>query len=118
MDIVLYIFAGLIVLLFIFRNIPPKGVRQITVSELRRELKDKSKQYIDVRTPQEFKTRNIPGFKNYPLNILPKKLNELEKDKEVVVICQSGMRSRQACKILINAGFKKVTNVKGGMNMF
>ncbi|NRK74194.1 rhodanese-like domain-containing protein, partial [Salmonella enterica subsp. enterica serovar Typhi] len=41
---------------------------------------------------------------------------ELSKDKEVVVICQSGMRSQNATKILKKLGFTNVTNVKGGMS--
>jgi rhodanese-related sulfurtransferase len=101
---------------FAWRLIPVKGVRNITTSELRNELGDKNKQYIDVRTPMEFKGRNIKGFKNIPLDQLPNKAGTLSKEKEVVVICQSGMRSSRAAKILKNLGFKQITNVKGGMS--
>ncbi|MED4346387.1 MULTISPECIES: rhodanese-like domain-containing protein [Heyndrickxia] len=93
-----------------------KGVQTITASELKNQLKDKNKQFIDVRTPGEYKSRHIREFKNIPLHQLPQKVNQLSKDKEVVVICQSGMRSARACKILKQNGFEKVTNVKGGMN--
>lgn len=93
-----------------------KGVQTITASELKNQLKDKNKQFIDVRTPGEYKSRHIREFKNIPLHQLPQKVNQLSKDKEVVVICQSGMRSARACKILKQNGFEKVTNVKGSMN--
>ena len=56
------------------------------------------------------------GFKNIPLQQLAQKTNQLSKENEVVVICQSGMRSKQASKLLKKQGFNKVTNVKGGMN--
>jgi len=96
--------------------LPSKGVRQISVVELKSNLHDKNKQYIDVRTPGEFRNNNIRGFKNIPLHQLPQKLNELSKEKEVIVICQSGLRSNKASKILKKHGFKQVTNVKGGMS--
>jgi rhodanese-related sulfurtransferase len=96
--------------------LPVKGVRQISTAELKNELKDKNKQFIDVRTPGEFKGNHIRGFKNIPLHQLNQKSNELLKDKEVVVICQSGMRSQKASKMLKKLGFSKITNVKGGMS--
>lgn len=116
MDYINYILIGLLILFLLQRLLPTKGVRQITTSDLRKELNDKNKQYIDVRTPGEFKGRNIKGFKNIPLHQLVSKVNELSKDKEVVVICQSGLRSNKATKVLRKQGFKQVTNVKGGMS--
>jgi hypothetical protein len=68
MDYINYIVIGLVIVFFIQRMIPTKGVRQISISELKNELKDKNKQYIDVRTPGEFKGNHIRGFKNMPLH--------------------------------------------------
>jgi rhodanese-related sulfurtransferase len=51
-----------------------------------------------------------------PLHQLAQKSNELSKDNEVVVICQSGMRSQKATKVLKKLGFTKITNVKGGVS--
>ncbi|WP_256242501.1 rhodanese-like domain-containing protein [Bacillus sp. V3B] len=109
--------------LFLFfiinRIIPAKGVRQISTSDLKNELKDKNKQFVDVRTPGEFKGNSIRGFKHLPLHQLAQKAEkELSKDKEVIVICQSGMRSQKASKMLEKLGFTKVTNVKGGMSLW
>lgn len=106
----------LIIGLLIWRLRPVKGVRNITTAQLKNELSDKNKQYVDVRTPGEFKGRSIKGFKNIPLDQLQNKASSLSKDKEVVVICQSGMRSARAAKILKDLGFKNITNVKGGMS--
>ncbi|MBE4909465.1 rhodanese-like domain-containing protein [Bacillus luteolus] len=116
MDYLNYILIGLLILFLLQRLLPTKGVRQITTADLRKELNDKNKQYIDVRTPGEFKGRNIKGFKNIPLHQLASKASELSIDKEVVVICQSGMRSNKATKVLRKQGFNQVTNVKGGMS--
>ncbi|MED4205299.1 rhodanese-like domain-containing protein [Neobacillus mesonae] len=116
MEYVNYILIGLFLILIIRRILPVKGVRQISATELKNELKDKNKQFVDVRTPGEFKGNHIREFKNIPFHQLAQKSNELSKEKEVVVICQSGMRSQKASKILKNLGFTKVTNVKGGMS--
>ena len=113
MDMVI---IALIIIFLVWRFMPTKGIRNITTAELKNELGDRNKQYIDVRTPGEFKGRSINGFKNVPLNQLPAKASSLAKEKEVVVICQSGMRSKNACKILKKQGFTKITNVKGGMS--
>ena len=44
----------------------------------------------------------MKGFQNIPLNDLASKTNQLDKNREVIVICQSGMRSKQATKVLKN----------------
>ncbi len=99
------------------RFLPTKGVNTISTIELKTELNDKNKQFVDVRTLAEFKGNHIRGFKNIPLHQLDQKAEkELSKEKEVIVICQSGMRSGQASKVLKKLGFSKVTNVKGGMS--
>ncbi|CAH0172451.1 putative adenylyltransferase/sulfurtransferase MoeZ [Peribacillus sp. Bi96] len=108
---------GVIVWFLYQRFFPAKGISNITATELKAELNNKgSKQFIDVRTPNEYRGNHIRGFKNIPLNELNKRAQELSKDKEVVVICQSGMRSSSASKTLKKLGFKEVTNVKGGMS--
>ncbi len=58
----------------------------------------------------------MKGFQNIPLNELVSKANQLNKNKEVIVICQSGMRSKQAAKVLKKLGFQRIINVSGGMN--
>ncbi|QED49300.1 rhodanese-like domain-containing protein [Cytobacillus dafuensis] len=116
MEYVNYILLALLILFIIKRILPTKGVRHISTAELKNELQDKTKQFIDVRTPGEFKGNSIRGFKNIPLNQLTKRANELVKEKEVVVICQSGMRSQQASKVLKKLGFSKIANVKGGVS--
>ena len=103
------------VLFLVWRMKPTKGVKSIPAHELKQQLNDSNKVYIDVRTPAEFKARNIKQFKNMPLG---SDLSKLPKDKEIVVICQSGMRSAQACKQLKKLGYEKVTNVRGGIGSY
>lgn len=112
-----YILIGILVYLLLKRLIPTKGIRHISTDQLKKELKEtKNKQFIDVRSPGEFKGNHIRGFKNLPLHQLSQKATTLDKDNEVVVICQSGMRSQKACSQLKKLGFKNITNVKGGVS--
>ncbi|SES03000.1 Rhodanese-related sulfurtransferase [Gracilibacillus ureilyticus] len=117
MEYFIYVIYAFALFFIVKRFMPVKGVDNISATELKAVLKDKNKQFVDVRTPAEFKGNNISGFKNIPLHTLGQKAkHELSIDKEVVVICQSGMRSQKASKTLRKLGFAKVTNVKGGMN--
>lgn len=117
MDYLNYLIIALLLFFIIKRFLPVKGVTNISTAELKAVLNDKNKQFIDVRTPGEFKGNHIRGFKNIPLHQIAQKAEkELSKDKEVVVICQSGMRSQKASKMLKNLGFTKVSNVRGGMS--
>lgn len=117
MQYINYLVIAIILFFMIKRFFPTKGVNNISTTDLKAELNDKNKQFVDVRTPGEFKGNHIRGFKNIPLHQLAKKAErELSKEKEVIVICQSGMRSQQASKVLKKLKFPKVTNVKGGMS--
>lgn len=110
-----YLFIGVIIIFLMFWFKPAKDVNQITTTELKKVLQDKNKQFIDVRTVSEYQGRHIKQFKNIALHELGQKLDHLDRNKEVYVICQSGMRSQRASKLLAKSNFK-VSNVKGGMN--
>lgn len=117
MDYVNYIIIALFLFWIVQRMLPTKGVTNISTKELKNQLNEINKQFVDVRTPGEFKGNHIRGFKNIPLQQLMQKAEkELSKEKEVIVICQSGMRSQKASKMLKKLGYTKVTNVKGGMS--
>lgn len=72
---------------------------------------------IDVREPHEFILGHIDTAINMPLGKIKDQLNTLEKykNKDILMVCQSGTRSAPACRTLINAGFEKVFNLDGGM---
>ncbi len=105
-----------LIALIVWRTKPAKGVRTVSSAEVKPLLKDKNKQFVDVRTPAEYKGGHVKGFKNIPLNDLPKKMETLDPEKETFVICQSGMRSARAASLLKKKGFYHVVNVKGGMS--
>lgn len=89
----------------------------ITVKELRERLaQQEAVQILDVREELEFHTFNIGG-ENIPLGKLPTVLEDLEwnTSEEIIVICQRGIRSETACRILAMAGFSNVRNLLGGL---
>lgn len=116
MEYLNWILTALLAFFLLQRILPSKGVRHITTAELKNVLKDKNIQFVDVRTPGEFAGKHIKEFRNMPLNQLSQKATGLSTDKEVVVICQSGMKSNKAAKQLKKLGFKNIANVKGGMS--
>lgn len=119
MEWLLWIAVGIIAYFAISRfTAPTKGIKTMSTDELKSSIGKKDKQYIDVRTPAEFKANHIKGFKNIPLNDLPKRVNELSKDKETLVICQSGMRSSRASQLLKKNGFTNIVNIRGGMSSY
>lgn len=93
------------------------GVNQIDAEELQTLLKDEGKkiQFIDVREPHEYEAGHIPGVPLIPMNTIPAKLSELNKDETYVFICRSGSRSHQVSKYLQMQGFSDVSNFYGGM---
>ena len=117
MDSIYIVLIVAVAFLILQRMLPAKGVRQMTTAELKGEINDKGKQFVDVRTSAEYRSNHIKGFMNIPLNELSSAAAaKLSKDKEVVVICQSGIRSTKASKLLKKLGYQQVTNVKGGMS--
>lgn len=110
---ILFIF---IIVFLVNRFMPVKGISNISVQEAKDKFKDHNVQFIDVRTPSEYKANHRKPFNNIPLSNLTNEVEKLDIDKDVVVICQSGMRSLKAAKVLKKQGFQKIFNVKGGMS--
>lgn len=82
------------------------------------ELKNKEKPYIlDVRTIEEYNLSHIDRAINIPLDELRENLKKLDKSKEIVVHCHSGLRSYLACRILKQKGYN-VKNLIGGYIMY
>lgn len=73
---------------------------------------------LDVREPSEWNEAHIAGATLIPLGELGSRVNELPKDKEIVVVCRSGNRSAQARDLLVNEGFTQVTSMAGGLNQW
>ena len=116
MNFITWIFLIVIIALMLRMFLPVKGVSNITSQEAKEKFKQKDVQFVDVRTPGEYKAGHQKKFTNIPLSNLAGRMSELDKTKEVVLICQSGMRSMRAARMLKKKGFEKVINVKGGMS--
>ena len=71
---------------------------------------------LDVREPHELAISALRGATNIPLGELAARLSELDSAREMVVFCKAGTRSTRALELLVSAGFKKVKNLKGGIN--
>ncbi len=71
---------------------------------------------LDLREPHELEISHLAGATNIPLGQLASRLSELDSAKEMVVFCKAGTRSARALELLVSAGFKKVKNLKGGIN--
>jgi rhodanese-related sulfurtransferase len=69
---------------------------------------------VDVREPWEYQQGHIPGAILMPLGQLSSRMNELDLEKPVAVICATGNRSQSASALLGQKGFKTVYNVIGG----
>lgn len=68
---------------------------------------------IDVRSTAEFAMGSAAGAVNIPVDILPVRINEVPKDRTIIVFCRSGARSASATQILKNAGYQNVVNGGG-----
>lgn len=73
---------------------------------------------LDVREEAEYKFGHIPGAMSIPMRELTQRLNELDKEQTIFVICRSGTRSDLAVRQLEDAGFTKSYNVVTGMNSY
>ena len=96
----------------VLENIRDGLVKTARFDELDSRFKDAL--LVDVRNPDEFNLRHIPGFINLPLDTLRKNLDKIDKNKEIVITCAVGIRGYNACRILDAYGFK-VYNLSGGV---
>lgn len=71
---------------------------------------------LDVREPHELQISALPNAVNIPLGQLAGRLSELNSADDMVIFCKGGTRSTRALELLVSAGFKKVKNLKGGIN--
>ena len=88
----------------------------ITAPELSERIKHNHLKLLDVREPHELQISALPGATNIPLGTLAAHLSELDSAEDMVIFCKSGTRSARALELLVTAGFKKIKNLKGGIN--
>ena len=94
---------------------PGAKILEIQPEELKRRLDAKEDIFVlDVREPHEYQIVNIKGHL-IPLGDLPTRIHELDSSREIVVHCKSGARSAKAVEFLRQSGFKRATNLAGGI---
>ncbi len=94
-----------------------RSIKELEAPELAQRLDDQSEgiRVIDVREMNEFTTGSMPGAEAMPMASIPVRMDELQQDKELIIICRSGARSAQVCMFLQQQGFENVFNLRGGL---
>ena len=102
---------------FMIENIAKGVLKQWHLADADTLPRDGSVTLLDTRTVGEYASGHIDGFLNIPVDELRERLGELDKGKPVYVICQSGLRSYIACRILHGNGFE-CYNFSGGFRFY
>ena len=90
--------------------------RDLDPTDVQRELQnDPTLRILDVRTEPEFSSHRLPDATLIPVQELHARLGELDPQANWLVHCEHGRRSLAACDLLTAAGFKKLTNLRGGL---
>ena len=101
---------------FMIENIAEGRLKQFFTEDVENLPRDGSVILLDARTPGEYARGHIEGFINIPVDELRDRISELDKNKTVYIICQSGLRSYIAYRILVQEGFD-CRNFSGGFRL-
>lgn len=102
---------------FMVENIVTDKVKQFHYEDLEIVSQDGNAFLLDTRTAYEYRFGHADGFINIPVDDLRNRLNEISKDKKIYVMCQSGLRSYIACRILSQYGYD-CYNFSGGYGFY
>lgn len=93
-------------------------IQQLSVGEYKQWLDEHKSDYttLDVREPWEIETCALDNFINIPMGQVPNRLDELDREEPIVVVCHHGIRSQRVALFLENAGFESVYNLHGGVS--
>ncbi len=92
-------------------------IKEISVSDLRRMLRDEGRfDLVDIRTPAEIERGVLPNAKTLAMHLVPLKLNYFsESPRQIVIYCRTGSRSAQVCRFLNQQGINNVISLRGGV---
>jgi rhodanese-related sulfurtransferase len=96
-------------------------MKEISVEELKQKVENKeSFTFLDVRDDHERFIADIETIEStrIPFHDLSGRLDELDPEDEIIVMCRSGNTAGDACKLLEEKGFEDVKNLKGGINQW
>ena len=102
---------------FMIENIAEGSVKQFHWTDIEALTQDGSVTLLDVRTAGEYRRGHAEGFVNLPVDELRERLEEVDRSKPVYVMCQSGLRSYVACRLLTQHGFD-CYNFSGGYRFY
>lgn len=102
---------------YMVENIAEGVLRQFHVEDIEGLRGRDDVELIDVRTPEEHRRSPIEGFRNIPLDELRERIGEVDRGKTACVLCQSGLRSYLACRILAGNGID-ARNLSGGARLY
>ncbi len=102
---------------FLIDNIANGILKQWHLEDMPTLPRDGSVTLLDVRTADEYRQGHVDGFVNIPVDALRDRLDEIDRDKPVYVMCQSGLRSYIACRILTGYGWE-CYNFSGGFRFY
>jgi rhodanese-related sulfurtransferase len=91
-------------------------VTRIGADEFPAWLATRNAMIVDVREPSEYAGARIPGAVSIPQADLATRLDEIPRDRDLLVVCASGMRSLRSAQFLHAIGYQQVTNLDGGTN--
>ncbi len=95
-----------------------ESIQQLNVSQLKSRLEQGDAQPIllDVREGWEYNLCALPGSVHIPMGQIQARLNELDRNREIVVVCHHGVRSNQVAHYLAHQGYAKLYNLSGGID--
>lgn len=92
-------------------------ISEISVTDLSRRIAGADAPVVlDVREPQEIAVARFPGAVEIPMQSVPSRMGELDRNAEIFVLCHHGMRSAHVADYLAEQGFTRVGNVTGGID--
>ncbi|MGT2910782.1 rhodanese-like domain-containing protein [Streptococcus cameli] len=99
----------------LFQRLCQNKLKSIDINDLDRVLQDPKSVVLDVRTKEEYQRGHIKGVRNVPLDQIAQ--FQGVKDQVHYLLCQSGVRSKRAARVLQKKGCQ-VVNIKGGMSAY
>jgi len=111
-----FLALALVAAFFSFQGVKAQSVEQISPIKAKLMARNGA-MMIDVREPDEVKALayDVDGIVNIPLSEFQNRLNEIPKDKKIILACRSGNRSMRAATILAKSGYTQVYNMEGGI---
>jgi rhodanese-related sulfurtransferase len=91
-------------------------VTPITPADAKARLGAEDFVLLDCREPKEIAIARVPGAVEIPMMEIPQRVGELDRSKEIAVMCHHGMRSQQVAEYLAHLGFPRIDSVTGGID--